>query len=170
MRASRRAAFQLETFDRISEHGWLPAYGHRTYQRQLRAQTMVAPGGTRGRVAKKAPPGWAAGQGYRRNGDKLDQCGAKSQSSTHHKLERKRIVAAGSRTECKEREAGWNRLRPGDFEEPAQRRANGTSPKVNRRSSVNRSSCGRRTSLGPAQLIGAFRSGVTYIYSDCGDV
>lgn len=58
-----------------------------------------------------------------------------------------------------------NRLRLQDFGEHALWRANGTSPIVDRRSSVNRSSCGRRTSLEPCAEPGSSRTGDTYIYS-----
>jgi hypothetical protein len=67
-------------------------------------------------------------------------------------LELMRNAAAGSCRENRRQEGVWNRLRQEDFGVPALWRANGMSPIVNRRSSVNRSSCGRRTSLLPWRL------------------
>ena len=58
-----------------------------------------------------------------------------------------------------------NQSRPWDFGEHAQSRANGMSPIVDHQSTVNRSSCGRRTSLRPCAEPDSFCSGVTYIYS-----
>ena len=118
------------------------------------AQTMAVQGGRRGRVGKSRWLRWGAGRGYRRNAGRPGRCGQEFQSSRHRKLERKRIAAAGSRRESRGQVGGWNRLRREDFEERAQRRANGMSPKVDRRSSANRSSCGRRTSLGPGGFSG----------------
>jgi hypothetical protein len=80
--------------------------------------------------------------------------GRQFQSSRHPKLERKRNAAAGCCREYSRREGGLNQWRPEDFGVRALWRANAISPIVNRRSSVNRSSCGRRTSPLPARPSG----------------
>jgi len=63
---------------------------------------------------------------------------------------RKRDAAEGSRREHKRRERGRNPTRPWDFAARGPPRASAKSPRVERRTSVNRSPCGRRTSLGLA--------------------
>ena len=67
-----------------------------------------------------------------------------------------RDAAEGSRREHKRRERGRNPQRPRDFAAHEPPRANGRSPMAERRTSVNRSPCGRRTSL-PAVRISASR-------------
>src|ERR1700739_2324505 len=106
----------------------------------------------RRKVAKKEEYRRGAGRASRRNDGRLCPGERESQSSRHHKLERKRVAAAGSRRVYRRREGERNRLRPEDFGARALWRANGMSPIVDRRSSANRSSCGRRTSLERAQL------------------
>jgi len=76
--------------------------------------------------------------------------GQEFQASTHHKLERKRVAAAGNRKGYRRQEEVRKQLRLEDFGEHALSRANGMCPIVDRQSTVNRSSCGRRTSLTPS--------------------
>jgi hypothetical protein len=76
----------------------------------------------------------------------------KTPSSKHRKWARKKDAAEGSRRGHRRREKGHNPRRPVDFEAHEQQRANGKSPMVERQTSVNRSSCGRRTSLGAARF------------------
>lgn len=125
----------------------------------------MAPHGRRGKSAMTELRLAAVPRASRRSDCTRAQPGLESLSSRHHKLERKRTAAEGSRKEHSRREVEWNRLRPEDFGARALWRANGMSPIVDRRSSVNRSSCGRRTSLVPRGLRKNSHSGATYIYS-----
>src|SRR6201994_2327385 len=107
-----------------------------------------------GKAAKKECFRWEAGQVSRRSECTRTHPGLGFRSSRHRKLERKRVAEAGTRREHRMQEGKWNQLRPEDFGGRALRRANWMSPRVDRRSSANRSSCGRRTSLGLARLSG----------------
>jgi hypothetical protein len=85
-------------------------------------------------------------RGSRRNRRTEGRSGREILSSRHRRLARKRGAARGSRRGGRNREGGHNRLHPWDFGVRAPQRANWKSPIVDRRTSVNRSSCGRRTS------------------------
>ena len=86
-------------------------------------------------------------RGRRRSERRQNRPGRGTLSSKHRKLARKKAAAEGSRRERKTREARHNRLHPWDFGARGPRRATGKFPMVERRTSVNRSPCGRRTSL-----------------------
>ena len=68
-------------------------------------------------------------------------------SSRQHKLAQKRSAAEGSRIGSRSLGGGRNLTHPWDFEVRGRRRASGKSQMAERRASVNRSPCGRRTSL-----------------------
>jgi len=140
------------------------ASGHRRLRRQLRAQRAAGQGGRLGKDARKRCPRREAVQECRRNGNRRNLGGGGFLSSRHRKLEQRRIAAGGSRRGYRGQEGGWSRLRREDFEGRAQRRANGIYPILNRRSSVNRSSCGRRTSLGAGAVQERTPRGAIYIY------
>ena len=73
--------------------------------------------------------------------------GRETQSSRQRRLARKKAAAEGSRREHKRQAGGRNSKRPWDFEAHGPQRATAKFPMVERRTSVNRSPCGRRTSL-----------------------
>jgi hypothetical protein len=77
-----------------------------------------------------------------------------------HRWARRRTAAKGSRRERTRRGKWHNPERPRDFAARGQQLANGRSPRLERRTSVNRSPCGRRTSL-PAARINASRLAVS---------
>jgi len=118
-----------------------------------RGQRAAAQGGKRGRA--KHSTGLRRTQdyrGYRRSGRRPGQSGAETQTSKQRRLARVKAAAEGSRREYRRQEGGRNSGRPWDFGARGLRRANGKSPMAERRTSVNRSPCGRRTSLGLAGL------------------
>jgi len=94
-------------------------------------------------------PGSPASRRSARTGFRSER---KTPSSKHRKWARKKDAAEGSRTRHRRREEERNPRRPVDFEAHEPQRANGKSPMVGRQTSVNRSSCGRRTSLGAARF------------------
>jgi hypothetical protein len=118
----------------------------------------VVRGGRPGKAAKRRCLPLEAHRGSRRSDGRRGRSGPESQSSRTRKLERKRVAAAENRKVHRRREEGYSRvsqrLKPEDFGVRALPRANGMSPIVDRRSSVNRSSCGRRTSLQPVRDLG----------------
>ena len=69
-----------------------------------------------------------------------------------------------SRIRYKRQEGGCNKENRWDFGARVPRRASAKSPIVDRRSSVNRSSCGRRTSPSVGRLLRAADPTSTYIY------
>jgi hypothetical protein len=84
----------------------------------------------------------------RRSARTRGRFGRETPSSKPGRWARKRDAAEGSRREHKRRERGRNPTRPWDFAARGPPRASAKSPRVERRTSVNRSPCGRRTSLG----------------------
>ena len=144
-------------------NGGADAARHRFRRKQL-AYTRVARGGRSGRDGSWKPLRLRTGRRNLHSVGTRGRDGRRFQSSRHHKLARKRNAAEGSCRECRRQEGGWNRLRPEDFGVPALQRANGISPIVNRRSSVNRSSCGRRTSLLPGRQFGEKRRLQRHLY------
>ena len=90
----------------------------------------------------------------RRSGRTRGRSGRKFQSSKHHKLARKRSCGRGEPQRVQEAGRRAQPRRPWDFGARGPRRANGKSPMAERRTSVNRSPCGRRTSLLPGRPSG----------------
>ena len=111
------------------------------------AQKAAAPAGRSGTSQDLLPSGAGASNVSPQRAQTSRRSGREIPSSRHHKLARKRAAAEGSRRGRRRREGGRNSRRPWDFEARGLRRANGKSPMVERRTSVNRSPCGRRTSL-----------------------
>lgn len=106
-------------------------------------------------------PGICRGEADRRSGSTQVLQGWESPSSKHHKWARKRAAAEASRIENKRRETARNRPHPVDFAARAPPRAMRIPampmcPLADRRSSVNRSPCGRRTSVRKARRRAAF--------------
>ena len=93
----------------------------------------------------------AARKEHRRSRRTAVCSGRETQSSKYRKLARKKAAAGGSRRGHRRQEGGRNSLRPLDFGAHELLRASGKSPMVERRTSVNLSPCGRRTSLGAAR-------------------
>ena len=113
---------------------------------------------------------WAACRGYRRSRRRRCLSEWVFQTSRHHKLARKKAAAEGSRRENRRQEGTHNSLHPRDFEAHEPLLARPKSPMVERRTSVNRSPCGRRTSLvGRQREYWAFTaSGPLYLVWDSG--
>ena len=129
-----------------------------------------AQGGRRGKAEMRQCPAQAGRRENRHSDGRQARNGRGSLSSRRHKLERMRVAAAGIRKGYMRREGRCSqvrqKLKPEDFGARALLRANGMFPIVDRRSSgvpanrspfvgcssVNRGSCGRRTSLGRREL------------------
>jgi len=88
-----------------------------------------------------------ARSGYRRSEHTRGRSGRGILSSKHRKLAQRKAAAEGSRRGCRFQAGGHNSRSPWDFGARGPQRATGKSPMVERRTSVNRSPCGRRTSL-----------------------
>jgi hypothetical protein len=86
-------------------------------------------------------------RGYRRSERTRGRSGRETLSSKHRKLAQWKAAAEGSRRGHNIQEGGHNSRSPWDFGAREPQRATGKSPMVERRTSVNRSPCGRRTSL-----------------------
>jgi hypothetical protein len=108
--------------------------------------------------------------GCRRSGRSKVRSGAETRPSKQHKLARVRAAARASRRDYRVQEGGRNSLHPWDFEAREPRRANAKSPMAERRTSVNRSPCGRRTSLrdGARRFFGCVRATLPTVYPDKG--
>jgi hypothetical protein len=96
--------------------------------------------------------GLPACQGYHHSEHTLNRSGRGIPSSKHRKLAQGKAAAEVSRRDYKIQVGGHNSGNPWDFGAREPQRATGKSPMVERRTSVNRSPCGRRTSLRPARL------------------
>jgi len=116
-------------------------------RRPRRAQKAAGPSGRSGRVRYSANLERQGSPASRRSARTALLQRRKTPSSKAHKWARKRDAAEGSRREHKRREEGHNPRHPQDFEERERQPANGKSLRLERRTSVNRSPCGRRTSL-----------------------
>src|SRR5580692_1006626 len=88
--------------------------------------------------------------------------GSETRPSRHHKLAPKKDAAEGSRRDYRRQGGGRNQEHPKDFGVRALQRASAKSQRSDRRSSVNRSSCGRRTSPAPRRVFMEDRFGITY--------
>jgi hypothetical protein len=115
---------------------------------QTAAATSGRPGTTRSSMGQPEPGSPAS----RRSACTDFRPERETQSSKDRRWARKKDAAEGSRIGHRRREEGHNPRRPVDFEAHEPRRANGKSPMVERQTSVNRSPCGRRTSLGAARF------------------
>jgi len=103
---------------------------------------------------------------YRRSGRNSAPSEAETQTSKQRKLAHGKAAAEGSRREYRMQEGGYNLRHPWDFEARELLRANGKSPMAERRTSVNRSPCGRRTSI---QAAGVGRAAtLATVYPDSG--
>ncbi len=98
-------------------------------------------------VRRKSPD--RANRHRPRSGNTQVRSGRELPSSRHHKLEQKKGAAEGSRKEHNRRGEKHSSQHPEDFGAREPRRAMWKSW-MERRTSVNRSPCGRRTSLGSA--------------------
>jgi len=117
-------------------------------QTRPRGQRVAAPAGMSGKVLSLQVPGQIAhGQPCRRIEHKRAHRGQETPPSRHRKLARMKAAAERSRRECRKQEGGHNPRHPWDFGAHEPPRANAKSPMAERRTSVNRSPCGRRTSL-----------------------
>jgi hypothetical protein len=108
--------------------------------------------------------------GHRHSGRRQARSGAETRSSKQHKLARVKAAARASRRDCRMQEEGHNSLHPWDFEARGPRRASAKSPRLERRTSANRSPCGRRTSLqdGARRFLGCVRATLPTVYPDNG--
>jgi hypothetical protein len=114
------------------------------------AQRAEAQAGRLGKTQERM--GLRAHQDYRRSEHTRDRSGWGIPSSKHRKLAQRKAAAEGSRRGYRIQVGGHNLRNPWDFGARGPQRATGKSPMVERRTSVNRSPCGRRTSLEPARL------------------
>jgi hypothetical protein len=152
--------------DHISMRESHRAVCRRKRQRTQLLQMPAVPTGKRGRDEWTRSPQLPAHPARRRISGTPFLSERVSRSSRLRKLGQKRVAAAGSRKVYRRREVVQYLSHLQDFGEHARWRANGMSPIVDHQSTVNRSSCGRRTSLTTVRRTGCPAcSGVTYIYS-----
>src|ERR1035437_8114994 len=111
------------------------------------AQTAAAPSGRPGTARKSLGRPAQEHLEYRRNGRTILRSARKTPSSKRHKWARMRDAAESSRRGHKRKGGERNSRNPWDFAAHEPPRANGKSPRLERRMSVNQGHCGRRTSL-----------------------
>jgi len=145
--ASRPVGARPRVSGHTSARGLRPSSGPGKDHRPPPAGRAAAPSGRLGRGRRWTDPAGSEHQEYRRSVRRDFHPRGESPTSRCRRWARMRDAAEESRREGMGKDRGRTPSSPRDFAGREPQPANAMSPRVERRTSVNRSPCGRRTSL-----------------------